>query len=77
MFLEVEILPIIARLQSSLTLVITDLPVFKACVNHCRQSQDLLIHDLAGRIVCGEPQLLWNGQHGQEWSGTGYSGNVI
>ncbi|KAF8345001.1 hypothetical protein F5887DRAFT_968937 [Amanita rubescens] len=55
----VETLPIIARLSNSLTVVVPSPIVFQSCVYHCRQSQDPLVNDLAGRFVCGEPVRGW------------------
>jgi hypothetical protein len=59
MFLQVETLPVIARLSNSLTVVVPGPVVFKQSVDHCRQSQDPLVNDLAGRFVCGEPARGW------------------
>ncbi|KAF8632365.1 hypothetical protein AX15_001901 [Amanita polypyramis BW_CC] len=44
-------LSIISRLSDSLTLAITEVMAFKACVKHCRQSWNPLVRNLAGRIV--------------------------
>ncbi|KAK2464941.1 hypothetical protein APHAL10511_003017 [Amanita phalloides] len=44
-------LSVIARLQKSLTLVVTDILAFKACIRHCGRSRNPLIRDLTGRIV--------------------------
>ncbi|KAF8344982.1 hypothetical protein F5887DRAFT_968837, partial [Amanita rubescens] len=44
-------LTIVARLQTSLILVITAYDVFKCCVQHCRLSRNPLLRDLSKRIV--------------------------
>ena len=49
--LKATALPIIARLPRLLTLVITDLAVFKVCIKRCSQSQNPLVRDLVKRIV--------------------------
>lgn len=46
-----HVLNIAARLSRSLTVVIEQLPAFWACVKYCRDSENPLLHDLAGRIV--------------------------
>ncbi|KIL65315.1 hypothetical protein M378DRAFT_24115 [Amanita muscaria Koide BX008] len=48
-------LTVIARMQQSLTLVITDMVGFKACLKMCQNSSNPLLRDLSGRIVFERP----------------------
>ncbi|KAM6495309.1 hypothetical protein JOM56_009932 [Amanita muscaria] len=48
-------LTVIARMQRSLTLVITDMVGFKACLKMCQNSSNPLLRDLSWRIVFERP----------------------
>ncbi|KAM6498913.1 hypothetical protein JOM56_006861 [Amanita muscaria] len=57
--LDEHVLNIAARLSRSLTVVIEQLPAFWACVKYCRDSENPLLHDLAGRIVYERPDEMF------------------
>ena len=50
-FWQATALSIISRLPDSLTLVVTEMMAFKACVKYCRRSLNRLVRALTGRIV--------------------------
>ncbi|KIL65321.1 hypothetical protein M378DRAFT_10933 [Amanita muscaria Koide BX008] len=48
-------LTVIARMQRSLTLVITSIVNFNTCVKMCQESSNPLLRDLSGRVVYERP----------------------